>query len=102
MRPRQVPPIECPHCGVMARVRSSEQITALVREVRYRCSNDACACQFLAQIEIVRMVQPSLQPAPTIMLPSGPRRPANDDMPLPANDPANDDVPDKAPAKRMT
>lgn len=102
MRPRQIPPIECPHCRRPARVRSSEQVTALVREVRYRCDNDACACQFLAQIEIIRMVQPSLRPAPSIMLPSGQRRPANDGGPLPVNDPANDDVPDKSRAHRMT
>lgn len=97
MRPRQIPPIDCPHCGRPALVRSSEKATALVREVRYRCDNDACACQFLAQIEIVSMVQPSLRPAPGIILP-GPRAPANDDEPAPAND----DVPDKSRAKHLT
>lgn len=85
-------------------MRGSDQLTALVREVRYRCDNDECGHQFVAHIEIIRTVQPSMQPRPDIFLPLATRKAANDDrvVPLPANDPANDDRPGDHPAAHMT
>ncbi|HEX7856014.1 MAG TPA: ogr/Delta-like zinc finger family protein [Sphingobium sp.] len=91
MRTRRIPPIACPHCGRTPRVRGSEQITPLIREVRYLCDNDECGHSFVATIEIVRTVRPSLRPNAGISLPVLPHlKPANDDGPPAAND---DDAP---------
>ncbi len=97
MRTRRIPPINCPHCQHGAAVRGSEQVTTLIREVRYRCDNDDCGHTFVATIEIVRTVRPSLRPRAGIILPVLPHRPANDDN----RAPANDDVPDR-PAAHLT
>lgn len=91
MRSRKIPPIRCPHCHTGTRVRSSEQVTPLIREVRYLCDNDDCGHLFVAQIAIVRTVRRSLSPRPGIDLPVLPHlRPANDDHRAPANDDAPD------------
>jgi hypothetical protein len=69
-------------------VRSSEQITSLVRELRINCDNDACGATFNAQLAIVSIIRTSSTPNPDVRLPfaSWPRRPANDDTRQPAND----------------
>lgn len=99
MRTRRIPPIACPHCDQAAAVRGSETLTALVREVRYRCDNIDCGHSFVANIEIVRTVQPSLRPKPGVNLPIRPHlKPANDDD---NRRPANDDTPPR-PAVYLT
>jgi predicted RNA-binding Zn-ribbon protein involved in translation (DUF1610 family) len=89
----RLPAIGCPHCGSRAIVRSSEQETLLSRELRLRCDNDACGHQFVAQLLILRTIVPSMSPNTEIRLPFGNpnlrgarKRPANDDVPIPAND----------------
>lgn len=84
-KPR-VPTIACPHCGTRAIVRDSQQMTLLVRELRFHCENDACGHTFVGQLVITRTVRPSACPNPDVYLPMAPRRsmptPANDDGPL--------------------
>lgn len=86
-RPR-VPGIACPHCNARSIVRSSEQITDLVRELRVNCDNDECGHTFVVQLSIIRTIRESATPNPSVHLPFGGwyPRPANDDRPLPAND----------------
>lgn len=67
----------CPHCRCFAKVRSSETITALVKELRYQCTNLDCGHTFVASLTIDRTVVQSAMPNPRIRLPVGqPRKPA--------------------------
>lgn len=79
-------------------VRSSEQISALCRDLWYRCENDDCGAAYTAQLAIVKMTRASAIPNPDIVLPltAQSRRPvpANDESPpLRAPARANDDDP---------
>lgn len=84
----------CPHCDTRAIVRSSGQISPLVRELDYQCQNIACGHTFVSQLSIVRTIVASACPRAGIHLPFGnpnlgPKRlpkPANDDVRIPAND----------------
>ncbi|TPG14385.1 transcriptional regulator [Sphingomonas oligophenolica] len=94
----------CPHCNTPATQRTARSLSSLVREVTYRCDNDACGHGFVVQIEAIRTTIPSAAPNPDIHLPfaaparkmaSGSLRPANDDHRTPAND---DDAPPRSTA----
>ncbi|WP_041793816.1 ogr/Delta-like zinc finger family protein [Pararhodospirillum photometricum] len=50
----------CPACRTLARTVKTEQLTEIVREVTYRCSNPDCLCSFKAQITVIRVLHPSL------------------------------------------
>lgn len=84
--------MRCPHCGHNATVRSSEELTPLVRSARYRCENELCGFVFLAHISVIRTLVESRTPDPGISLPrANPnlnryRRPDNDDVPVADND----------------
>ena len=82
----RLPGIHCPHCGSRSIVRTSEQVTPIVRELRLACDNIECGFTCVAQLSIIRTVRPSAKPNPTIHLPVGDWKPANDTGPLPAND----------------
>lgn len=84
-KPR-LPGIHCPHCGDRSIVRSSEQVTPIVRELRLTCDNIECGHYFVAQLSVIRTVRPSARPNPDVHLPCGDWTPANDTAPLPAND----------------
>jgi hypothetical protein len=86
-KPR-VPYLPCPHCEQRLIARRSIQFNATLREIDFSCDNPDCLASFVAQIVIVRQLQPSLSPNLAIILPQGTprRRPANDDLPAPAND----------------
>lgn len=93
MKKQRPPLVSCPHCGTRAIIRSSGQISLLVREADYQCDNVACGHTFVAQIAIVRTIVPSACPRAGVFLPRGnpnlgPKRPkpANDDTRSPAND----------------
>lgn len=86
-RPR-FPAINCPHCETRAIVRSSQQMLPTYRELRLRCDNDACGHTFVADLTITRTIVPSKMPNPAIHLPRAKLAPANDDMPIAANDAA--------------
>lgn len=61
----------CPHCESRALIRSSEQVSETVREARMRCDNDDCGFSFVAQISVIRTIQPSLKPKAGIVVPLG-------------------------------
>ena len=86
--------IRCPHCGEVATIRTSEQLTPLVRELRVVCNDIECGHMFVAQFSAIRTVRPSARPNPQVHLPMGDwKAPANDDTPRPANDDHHDKPP---------
>lgn len=90
-----LPSISCPHCGSATKIRTSEGVSPLLRQLRFRCENDECGHVFAADLVVVRTIVPSASPNPAIRLPLAARspRPANDDTRTPAND---DEKPDAA------
>jgi hypothetical protein len=67
--------IACPHCKAAARVRSSRELSSLVREIYLRCTNDDCGHVFGGEIAITRTISPSACPDPSVFLPlTAPRR----------------------------
>lgn len=69
-------------------MRDSVRVTDLVRELRLNCTDDDCGHTFVAQLSIIRTIRPSYRENPSVRLPFGEwrSRPANDDVPEPAND----------------
>lgn len=59
----------CPHCGAKCNTVKSYQVSPLFREVTYVCTNDACKHIFVAGIEPLRTISPSMKPNPAISLP---------------------------------
>lgn len=66
---RRAPFMRCPHCGSPATVRNSLELTPTLREASYQCPNLACGCAFVAQVEVVRELVPSVAPNPAIAVP---------------------------------
>lgn len=64
--------MRCPHCKSWASVRSSEQVTPLLRESFLICKNAACGHTFAAATEINRTLSPSATPDPAILIPLSP------------------------------
>lgn len=86
-RRASLPSITCPHCQSVAAIRTSESVSELLRQLRFRCENDECGHVFAADLVVVRTIVPSARPNPLIRLPFGrTARTANDDTPIPAND----------------
>lgn len=105
-KPR-LPAIFCPHCNEKAKARSSEQTLPTTREVRMVCLNPDCAHIFVAEINIVRTIAPSLNPRSDVKIPGGNQdrrrqrpQPGNDNQPPPAND--DDAGTDAAQTQRIT
>lgn len=61
--------IRCPHCKSRAHVRTSAEITPLLREALCQCSDPVCGHTFVAHIEAIRTLSPSAKPDPAIYLP---------------------------------
>lgn len=59
----------CPHCKQQALIRTSAQMSPLLRELRYVCRNDECGHTFVAYAEISYTLSPSAMPDPSINLP---------------------------------
>lgn len=53
------------------KVRDSEQLTPLCREIRYQCTELECSGSYVADLTITRMIAPSNRPNPRIKLPIG-------------------------------
>lgn len=60
----------CPHCGSKALCRSSWQVTRLIREARFACSNVVCGATFKVQLEAILEFSPSGVPHPSVRLPA--------------------------------
>lgn len=84
----RLPSIACPHCSGRCKVRDSQEVTKLVRELRLTCNNDDCGHTFVAQLSVIRTIRPAAEPNPEIHLPFGAwsPSPANENHREPAND----------------
>lgn len=64
---------QCPHCGGLAKMRTTRAITPLFRELRFQCTNvdgdAACGHTFVGSLTIERTIVPSACPNPRIKLP---------------------------------
>lgn len=54
------PAFTCPACGSNVHARTSEDMSPLVRQLNYRCYNDACLLRFNAHLSYVGTTAPSL------------------------------------------
>ena len=59
----------CPHCKAKAEVRSSKEITPILREISYSCPDPECGHTFVVHAEAVRTLSPSAKPDPLVYLP---------------------------------
>ncbi|MFY2089922.1 ogr/Delta-like zinc finger family protein [Achromobacter xylosoxidans] len=66
----------CPYCEAWATVRTSEQLSPLVRAAYFQCRNLHCGFTWKAHIEAVAAISPSAlsQARPDIQLPLSPFR----------------------------
>lgn len=56
----------CPHCGSTALVRSSRQMSKLVRHATCACLNVVCGHTFIVSVEAIRTISPPAFPDPLI------------------------------------
>ncbi len=61
--------IACPHCLAKAQAVHSEELSPLLREITYRCSNWRCGHVYVAGLEVLRTLAASAMPAPGVQLP---------------------------------
>lgn len=77
----------CPHCGSIAKARTSRAVTPLFRELRFQCTNvdgdEACGHTFVCSLVIERTIVPSARPNPRINLSIAPARMNRTALPSP-------------------
>jgi predicted RNA-binding Zn-ribbon protein involved in translation (DUF1610 family) len=56
----------CPHCGTTALVRSSRQMSKLVKHASCACLNVACGHTFIISVEAIRTISPPAFPDPEV------------------------------------
>lgn len=59
----------CPHCEHLCTIRTSNMMTKTMRETTYICSNPECACSFVVNSQIHRMLNVGATPDPSINIP---------------------------------
>lgn len=65
--------LKCPHCGGIAQIRTSRGLSEITRELKIQCLNVECSHSWVAIIEAVRTIAPSMVPNPAIHIPLSPR-----------------------------
>lgn len=63
--------LNCPHCKLRLKIRTSRPVTALTRELYCQCENIDCAYTCKALVSILHTLTPSLNPDPGVHVPSG-------------------------------
>lgn len=58
--------MKCPHCHSPAAIRTSRELSALLREGYYQCSNVVCGHTFKVLVEVVKTLSPASHPDPVI------------------------------------
>lgn len=58
---------QCPHCDATCNTIKTQQITPLVREITYICTN--CECIFVASLTPVRLLAPPANPRDDVCIP---------------------------------
>lgn len=61
--------LKCPHCGCKALIRTSKDLSEITRELQIQCLNIECSHTWVAVIEAVRTIAPSMTPNPDIHIP---------------------------------
>lgn len=61
--------IRCPHCNARARAVKSREMTNVMREVTYQCTNVHCGHTYVAGLEVMRTLSPSATPNPAVNIP---------------------------------
>lgn len=56
----------CPHCGNTALIRSSKQMSKLVKHATCSCLNPACGHSFIVSVEAIRTISPAAFPDPEV------------------------------------
>lgn len=57
---------KCPHCGAQAVIRSSKQLSKLIKEATCVCDNVVCGHTFIVSVEVVRTLSPAAFPDPLV------------------------------------
>lgn len=57
---------KCPHCGSLAFIRSSKQLSKLVKEASCQCTNVVCGHTFIVSVEVIRTISPAAFPDPLV------------------------------------
>jgi len=60
---------KCPHCSSDCVIRDSEQLSDLVRRIKFACTDPDCGHTFKATLEVTHSLSASSKPNPTIRLP---------------------------------
>lgn len=68
--------LSCPHCGGLATIRSSKELSTTVREASVQCNDVECAHTWVTRIVADRTIAPSMKPNPKVFIPLSPRSPA--------------------------
>ncbi len=90
--------IACPDCQGKLLIRSSELVTASVRELLLWCDNNDCGARFKGQVAILNRIEFTAPAATAAIMPVGawaPKRSDNDNR-TPANDGPATDLPPAA------
>lgn len=64
----------CPHCESPARIRTSEEVTILHRDIIFICNNSECGHSWKAQMSFVHSIAVPSNPRPGLDLPVSPLR----------------------------
>lgn len=64
--------IHCPICRTRAIARTSREMSRTMREITYRCTNDECGHTYVAHLEVVRTLVPSIIDNPEVSIPFSP------------------------------
>jgi hypothetical protein len=60
--------IVCPHCGCVAKIRTSRDISQMTREAYVQCENIECCHVWRVLISAVTTIVPSLNPKPEVFI----------------------------------
>ncbi|MFM0649004.1 ogr/Delta-like zinc finger family protein [Paraburkholderia bryophila] len=63
----------CPICLGRSVARTSRALSRTLREIIYRCENDECGHIYVANLEVVRTLVPSVIPHPDMNIPLSPK-----------------------------
>lgn len=61
--------IRCPHCDKRATIRTSRQLSPLLKECRFSCTDVMCGHTFVAYLEVKYTTSPPARPSPAVRLP---------------------------------
>lgn len=65
--------LTCPHCGTLARIRTSRKLSELTKEASYQCPNIECCHTWVVIASAARTICPSIAPNPKVFIPRGGR-----------------------------